>query len=589
VRRSLGSTAAVALVLCAGMLVVRAAPAGRAQDRRVAHVEASGPVEVRQANSRVAAMLREGTLEVADATGDTMLPWHSHERLRQVYQGVPVFGGDLRREFADGVVVGVVGQTYEGIDLDPTPALTAFDVRSMVERLSGEELGESRTPQLVVLAAPDGRYVLAYDVQVATPEDVRRYFIDARTGEVAWQYSNLQTQTAAVGKGTGVLGDPKKVMSAFFNGTYYTNDKMRPPAIYTYDMKSNIQRMLDVLNGRVTLSPGWSDMGAVSNNVWTDGATVDAQVYAGYTYDYFYKRMGRKGLNDKDMSMRMFVHPIDRNAVGSLYTQYSLYYTNAFYAGGGYMVFGEGLPSTWSDSRGRKWNYTSAALDIVAHELSHGVTDYTSDLIYMYESGALNEAFSDIMATAIEFYFQTAAADVRNGSGVLKADYLEGEDVVTAGGSAFGLRSMANPARDGNPDHYSKRFLGDSDNGYVHANSTIASHAFFLAIEGGTNATSGRTVQGVGGSNREQIEKIFYRAWVYKLPSNATYSTARSATIVAARELYGRGSTAETAIIQAWDAVGVDVGSVPALGAGDTDRRLPAATPRMGLASPRIR
>jgi thermolysin len=429
-------------------------------------------------------------------------------------------------------------------------------------------------------------------VQVATADDLTRYFIDARTGEVAWQYSNLQTQTAAVGKGTGVLGDPKKVMSAFFNNTYYTNDRMRPPAIYTYDMKSNIQRMLDVLNEHVTLSPGWSDMAVSADNVWTDGAAVDAQVYAGFTYDYYYKRMGRKGLNGRDMAMRMFVHPIDRNAFASLYNKYSVYYTNAFYAGDGYMVFGEGLPSNVSDSRGRKWTYTSAALDIVAHELTHGVTDYTSDLVYQNESGALNEAFSDIMATAIEFYVQPAAADVRNGSGVLKADYVCGEDAVTVSGTAFGLRSLSNPAREGNPDHYSKRFIGTTDNGYVHANSTIASHAFFLAIEGGTNATSGLRVQGVGASNREWVEKVFYNAWAYKLPSNATFSMARTATILAARELYGQGAVptpVETAVRQAWDAVGVDVGATPASANDQGVRLAPDTRASVGAAVTRIR
>ena len=92
----------------------------------------------------------------------------------------------------------------------------------------------------------------------------------------------------------------------------------------------------------------------------------------------------------------------------------------------------------------------SGAIDVVAHELTHGVTEYTSNLIYRNESGALNEAFSDIMGTSVEFFFQPA------GTGELKADYLVGEDVVTPGG----LRSMENPQAYGDPDHYSRRFTG---------------------------------------------------------------------------------------------------------------------------------
>jgi thermolysin len=184
----------------------------------------------------------------------------------------------------------------------------------------------------------------------------------------------------------------------------------------------------------------------------------------------------------------------------------------------------------------------------VGHELTHGVTDYTSQLLYENESGALNESFSDMMGTAIEFFFQPA------GSGPLRADYLIGEDVVTPGG----LRSMENPAFYGQPDHYSKRLITTDDNGGVHTNSGIGNQVYYLAIEGGTNRTSGLSVQGVGQSNRDQIEKVMYRAFTQLMPANATYSVARSATIQSARDLYGAGSAAERAVTQAWTAVGVN-------------------------------
>jgi thermolysin len=210
-------------------------------------------------------------------------------------------------------------------------------------------------------------------------------------------------------------------------------------------------------------------------------------------------------------------------------------------------VYGVGLPQGFTLG-GQTWNFLSGGLDVVGHELSHGVTEFTSNLIYRNESGALNEAFSDIMGTSIEFFFQPA------GSGDLKADYLIGEDVVKPGG----IRSMENPAAFGDPDHYSKRFLGTADNGGVHINSGIANQAFYLAIEGGTNRTSGQTVQGVGGANREQVEKVFYRAFTQLMPSNSTFSVARAATIQASRDLFGANSNAERAVTQAWTAVGVN-------------------------------
>jgi len=213
------------------------------------------------------------------------------------------------------------------------------------------------------------------------------------------------------------------------------------------------------------------------------------------------------------------------------------------------MMFGVGLPPGYVlVSNGHYVDYFSGALDIVAHELTHGLTSYSSELIYKNESGALNESFSDVIGTSVEFFFQPP------GDGLQEADYLLGEDISRPGGD----RSLANPQIFGDPDHYSRRSLSSDDNGGVHTNSGIPNNAFYLAIEGGVNRTSGLRVDGVGPSNREQIEKAFYRAFVYMLHSNARFTTARAATIQAATDLYGASSSAVRAITQAWTAVGVN-------------------------------
>ena len=271
-------------------------------------------------------------------------------------------------------------------------------------------------------------------------------------------------------------------------------------------------------------------------------------MYAGYTYDYYFKRFGRHGLDNADVAMSNITHPVNRAEIFSQPDEIVFqFYLNAFYAGDGVMVYGEGLPSNLTYF-GQHWNYLAGGLDVVAHELTHGVTEYTSNLIYEGESGALNESFSDMMGTAVEFFFQPA------GSGPLHADYLAGEDVVTPGG----VRSLANPTLFGDPDHYSERYLGTQDNGGVHTNSGIPNHAYYLAIEGGTHRLSRVTVQGVGASNRDQIEKVFYRAFTQMLTPSANFHAARVATIQAARDLQGPGSAAERAVTQAWTAVGVE-------------------------------
>ena len=134
-----------------------------------------------------------------------------------------------------------------------------------------------------------------------------------------------------------------------------------------------------------------------------------------------------------------------------------------------------------------------------------------------------------------------------------QADYLIGEDVVKPGG----IRSLSDPLAMGDPDHYSIRFVGASDNGGVHTNSTIASHVYFLAVEGGVNRTSGLAVSGLGAERRELVEQIFYRAYSLLLPTSATFSMARAATIQSARDL-SDDEVVERTIAAAWTAVGVE-------------------------------
>ncbi len=308
-----------------------------------------------------------------------------------------------------------------------------------------------------------------------------------------------------------------------------------------------MRRLVDFLNaGPSNLGP--ADLASDPDNDWSDGADVDAHVYAGYVYDYYFKRHGRRGLDNANIPMRSVVHPIRRE----LWTFYgpetvTLFFTNAFYMGDGIMYYGDGLPpGVVSPFDGKRWNYMAGGLDVVAHELTHGVTDYSSRLIYRDEPGALNEAFSDIMGTSVEFYVRLAEKGGR------PPNYTLGDDVITPGG----IRSMQNPIAYGDPDNYSLLKGGPFDNGEVHSNSCIVSHAFYLAIEGGTNRVSGIAVTGVGAANREQIERVFYRAFTSFLVPSSIFYDARAATIQAARELYGEGSPVERAVTQAWRAVG---------------------------------
>lgn len=531
-------------------VIVAPADVGLRAQTRSTRIAATSFADLRAWDATIDRMTRDGELRVSRTTDDTMLPGRVHARLEQFHRGVRVFGGDVTRQTDRGLTISIFGTVYSGIDLDVTPALSPDDAKAAIERLGGAALGADHLPELVVLPDEAGGYRLTYRATIFTLQDGIEYFIDAKTGEVVLRLigAQRQTGTAALGRGQGVLGDDKKVQVTSQSGMFVASDLHRPPALKTYDARGNVNRLINFLNGVTTFTD--ADLASSTSTAWSDPVPVDGHVYVGWTYDYFFKRHGRRGLDNNNIQIRSVVHPVRRQDLFTYSNEIiGLFFVNAFFCCGGIMVFGEGLPPNVVLQASRQQvNFFVAALDIVAHELTHGVTDFSSRLIYRNESGALNEAFSDIMGTAVEFFFQPA------GNAAMQADYQMGEDVFTLGG----IRSMSNPGMFGDPDHYSRRFLGTEDNGGVHINSTIGSHAYYLAIEGGTNRTSGLSVQGIGVANREQMEKVFYRGFTQLMPANATYAVARAVTIQAARDLFGAGSASERAVMQAWTAVGVN-------------------------------
>jgi bacillolysin len=506
---------------------------------------------LREWDANIDAMLRTGELVVRRVRTDPLVSSRTHERYDQYVNGVRVAGADVTRQLSERVSQSIFGQIHDVSGVQTQPTLEEEDIRAVLATLSDGGVASDRRLELVILPTDEGRYALTYATHIWTNRRWMKTFIDAHDGRVVLQYNDLQTQSA-IGSGAGVLGDQKKVSARSASGRYLADDALRPPTLVTYDMQGNWSRTDAYLFE--SLQPTLNDIASDTDNNWTDAANVDAHVYVGWTYDYYFTRLGRRGLDDNNVPIYAVSHPARRSDFNTLPQDVrNDYLTNAFWCtdcgptGRGAMVFGDGLPSNISIG-GQSYNYFAGALDVVAHELTHGLTAYSSRLVYRNESGALNEAFSDMIGTAVEFRYQPS------GSGPRQPDYLMAEDIITPGG----VRSMSDPLAYGDPDHYSRRFTGTADNGGVHSNSGIANNAFYLAIEGGVNRTSGLRVTGVGAANREQIEKVFYRAFVFLLPSTATFSTARAATIQAARDLYGPNSAPERAVTEAWTAVGVN-------------------------------
>lgn len=463
-------------------------------------------------------------------------------RMQQVYEGTPVWAStQLAHVSKDGSLKVLSGTVVP--DLDKKEKLknkNKIEGKKAIE-IAQQDLGltpkyevEPTADLYVYQNGEDTTYAYVVKLNFLDPKPGNYYyFIEADSGKVLNKYNTIDhvtgedkspikqdavkqdakavvkpvTGTNKVGTGTGVLGDTKSINTTLSGSTYYLQDNTRGAQIFTYDAKN-----------RSTL-PGtlWADTDNVFNAKY-DAAAVDAHYYAGVTYDYYKNTFNRNSLNDAGAPLKSTVH-------------YGSNYNNAFW-NGSQMVYGDGDGVTFTS--------LSGGIDVVGHELTHAVTENSSNLIYQNESGALNEAVSDIFGTLVEYY------DNRN------PDWEIGEDIYTPSKAGDALRSMSDPTKYGDPDHYSKRYTGSSDNGGVHTNSGIINKAAYLLANGGTH--SGVTVNGIG---KDKLGAIYYRANTQYFTESTTFSQARAGLVQAAADLYGANSAEATAVKQSYDAVGV--------------------------------
>lgn len=440
----------------------------------------------------------------------------AHVRLDQTHQGVKVFQGELITHFqADGSLAGITGDYFAGINVSTTPRLTSNEAITIATEHFGQLPSEPPTAELMILPK-NGKYVLTYrtelvDIASETPA-ATVYFINAKSGKVTWSYDNLETATAT-GSGRSLYSGVVPLSTNSITGKFELRDMVRG-SHYTSDLK-----------GRFL---GTGTVFTDTDNTWGSGvnadpssAGVDAHYGAGKTFDYYKLVHGRNGIANNGQGGYSRVH-------------YGRKYNNAFWSDSCFcMTYGDGDGNTFSPL---------VSIDVAAHEMTHGVTSKTARLVYSGESGGLNEATSDIFGTCTEFY----AANSND-----PGDYLIGEEITKT--SRGWLRSMSDPRGDGaSIDHYTQYTSGMD----VHYSSGLANHFFYLLSEGGTNRTSGLSVTGI---TRAKAEKIWYRALTVYMTSGTTYAAARTATLNAARDLFGGiTSTEYNAVAATWTACGVN-------------------------------
>ncbi len=256
----------------------------------------------------------------------------------------------------------------------------------------------------------------------------------------------------------------------------------------------------------------------------TDEAVNEAYNFSGVTYDFYRAVLGRNSVDDRGLRLDSSVH-------------YSTKYDNAFW---------NGVQMVYGDGDGVIFKRFTRCLDVVGHELTHGVTQYEAALEYQGQPGALNESFSDVFGSLVkQWKLQQTAA---------KADWLIGAQLLARGVKGRALRSLAAPGtayddpnlgKDPQPAHMRDFYKGSDDNGGVHINSGIPNHAFYLV------ATA------LGGNAWSRAGKIWYDTLCTQLRPASTFKDAANATIASAGKLFGGRGAESAAVKSAWQAVGV--------------------------------
>ncbi|MGH3962221.1 MAG: M4 family metallopeptidase [Pseudonocardiaceae bacterium] len=275
----------------------------------------------------------------------------------------------------------------------------------------------------------------------------------------------------------------------------------------------------------------------------------------------FYKDIhGRDSINDRGMLLDGYVHR-GRN------------YNNAFWDGRA-MVFGDG--------DGRVFTDFTRSLDVIAHELTHGVTEHTAGLEYHTQSGALNEHISDVFGSLVKQWARQQSA--------AEADWLIGSEIFTPEIEADSLRSLKAPGeaydnsifgKDPQPDHMSKFVhlpdTEEGDHGGVHINSGIPNKAFYLAAVN------------IGGFAWEAPGRIWYETLKASSP-RTQFQEFADTTYVKAEELYGAGSAEQQAVLAAWREVGIRISGIPAAAdAGVGGTSLAALTRQIDTSSTQVK
>ncbi|WP_158866168.1 M4 family metallopeptidase [Maribellus comscasis] len=473
--------------------------------------------------------------EIKDKSG-------THQRFYQYYKDVEVLGAQYILHEKSGFVHYANGELVHITDFDVNPVLSEQEAlkaalnevgaeRYMWENPGNEEFIKKEQNDNKATFRPSGVLKITTGREELTAENIRlvyrfdiyaeeplgRYWVDvdAKTGEIVNKLSRIHNSFVP-GSGKSIYnGTVPLAVEEIETDSFHLNGLLSTPLypdvqIQTFDM-----------HNQTNLSLATNVISTTADGVW-DSVAVQAHWGAEQTFNYFYTTFGRNSIDDSGLPLFNYVH-LSNNLV------------NAFW---------DGTRMKYGDGDGTNYG-PLVALDIVGHELTHGVTEHSAGLIYQNESGALNESFSDIFGEVVENY-----ADGPN-------NWQCGTEIGIGGSGA--IRSMDNPNAFNDPDTYKGTYWysGTWDYGGVHTNSGVQNKWFYILSNGEAGTNDFGESYNVTGIGIEAAAAIAYRNLTVYLTPYSGYKQARVGAVMAATDMYGESSAEVAAVGAAWDAVGV--------------------------------
>lgn len=429
-------------------------------------------------------------------------------KLQQMYNSIPLYGREIIVVTdKDGNTTSIGGNYLKDVKIDTNPSIGQVEANSYALK-EFEKDAKVSTSELIIYSLNDITPTLCWKVTTSGTKDGKAIsmdiFVNASNGEIINEVP-VESKAASTGSGKDLTGVNQTFninkSSSWYGGTSYQ----------LYDTKRKI-KIYDASNGR---TPG-SVVTSSSKN-FNDPAAVSALINLGKTYDYYKNNFNRTSYDNKGASIIASVHYKEPYSYSG--------YDNAYWTSqGSQFVFGDG--ETY-------FTPLSGALDVIGHEFTHAVVETTCDLEYQGQSGALNEAFADIIGNFIE--------------GDNDSQWLIGEDIMKNGDAA--LRSMSNPEQFSQPSKVNGQYYANPNNtsanndyGGVHTNSGILNHAAYLMWKNGIN-------------DKSKLADLFYNSLLI-MNSTCNFKQCRVAVLSAAKNINMTSSEIEI-IKAAFNAVGI--------------------------------